>query len=178
MSNLAPQAFTAKIEIIGINPFVFLPEDVLRAVFAQAGKEKGKIPVKMKIDGHSFPQTLVKYSGAWRLYLNTPMRKAARKDVGDTAEFEIQFDPEPRVFPVPPKLETALQDNPEARRVFDRLAPSARLEIARYIASLKNEATIDRNVARAVGFLLGKERFVARDRPPLKTETRMEKTPE
>ena len=45
--------FKAKIEIIGVNPFVFLPEPVLHKVFVQAGKDKGKIPVKMKIDGHS-----------------------------------------------------------------------------------------------------------------------------
>lgn len=71
--------FKAKIEIIGVNPFVFLPEKVLQQIFAQAGKDKGKIPVRIKIDGHEFPQTLIKWSGAWRLYLNTPMRKAAKK---------------------------------------------------------------------------------------------------
>ena len=49
--------FKAKIEIIGVNPFIFLPERVLHKVFVQAGKDKGKIPVKMKIDGHEFPQT-------------------------------------------------------------------------------------------------------------------------
>jgi hypothetical protein len=84
--------FRAKIEIIGVNPFVFLPDRVLQEVFTQAGKSKGKIPVKMKIDGHEFVQTLIKWSGSWRLYLNTPMRKAARKDVGDVADFEIAYD--------------------------------------------------------------------------------------
>jgi hypothetical protein len=82
--------FTAKIEIIGINPFVFLPDQALKAVFKQAGKDKGKIPVKMKIDGHEFVQTLIRYSGHWRLYLNGPMRKAAGKDVGDKSESSIE----------------------------------------------------------------------------------------
>ncbi|MEI9935362.1 MAG: hypothetical protein WDM71_11065 [Ferruginibacter sp.] len=45
----------------------------------QAGKDKGHIPVKGKLDGHAFIQTLVKYSGKWRLYLNGPMRKASIK---------------------------------------------------------------------------------------------------
>ncbi len=65
-------SFKAKIEIIGINPFVFLPARVLKAIFIQAGKEKGPIPVRGTIDGHPYIQTLVMYSGAWRLYINGP----------------------------------------------------------------------------------------------------------
>jgi len=157
--------FKAKIEIIGVNPFVFLPERVLQEIFKQAGKNKGKIPVKMKIDGHEFTQTLIKWSGAWRLYLNTPMRKAAQKDVGDTAAFEIVYDPKDRTLPMHPKFEKALRENKEARKVFDSLRPSLQLEINRYFSFLKSEAAVDRNVTKAIEFLLGKGRFVARDKP-------------
>jgi Domain of unknown function (DUF1905)/Bacteriocin-protection, YdeI or OmpD-Associated len=157
--------FRAKIEIIGVNPFVFLAESVLNKVFIQAGKSKGKIPVKMKIDGHEFKQTLVKWKGAWRLYLNAPMRKAAQKDVGDTANFEIAYDPIKRVFPINPKFENALKENKQAKKVFDNLRPSLQLEINRYISRLKTEETIDRNVSRAIQFLLGNGRFVGRDKP-------------
>lgn len=157
--------FKAKIEIIGVNPFVFLPERVLKEVFKQAGKNKGKIPVKMKIDGHEFTQTLIKWSGAWRLYLNTPMRKAAKKDVGDVANFEIAYDPLERVVPMHPKFEKALLENKEAKKVFDGLRPSLQLEINRYFGFLKTESSVDRNVTRAIQFLLGNGRFVARDKP-------------
>ena len=157
--------FRAKIEIIGVNPFVFLPERVLKEVFKQAGKNKGKIPVKMKIDGHEFTQTLIKWSGAWRLYLNTPMRKAAKKDIGDVANFEIAYDPLERVVPMHPKFEKALLKNKEAKKVFDSLRPSLQLEINRYFGFLKTEPSVDRNVTRAIQFLLGKGRFVARDKP-------------
>jgi len=157
--------FKAKIEIIGVNPFVFLPERVLRKVFRQAGKDKGKIPVRMKIDGHEFPQTLIKWSGSWRLYLNTPMRKAANKDVGDVANFEIAYDPIERAVPMHPKFKQALLENKEAKQVFDSLRPSLQLEINRYFSFLKNEDSIDRNVTKAIQFLLGNGRFVARDKP-------------
>ena len=157
--------FKAKIEIIGVNPFVFLPDRVLHQIFAQAGKNKGKIPVKIKIDGHEFPQTLIKWSGSWRLYLNTPMRKAAQKDVGDIANFEIEYDPIARTVPVHPKFEKALQENKEAKKVFDSLRPSLQLEINRYFSFLKTESSIDRNVTKAIQFLLGNGRFVARDKP-------------
>ena len=148
-----------------MNPFVFLPDTVLDSIFKEANKDKGKIPVKIKIEGHEFIQTLIKYSGHWRLYLNTPMRRMAKKEVGDTANFEIAFDPEKRVIPMHPLLIQALKENPDAQKIFDSLRPSLQLEIVRYISFLKTKESIDKNVLRAVNFLLGKERFIGRDKP-------------
>ncbi|MCX2679196.1 YdeI/OmpD-associated family protein [Galbibacter sp. EGI 63066] len=158
-------SFSAKIGIIGINPFVFIPQAVLEKVFKDAGKSKGSIPVRMKIDDHEFTQTLVRYSGHWRLYLNTPMRKKAGKEVGDTAVFEIAFDPVERITPIHPKLALALDKNQKAKAVFDQLNPSLQKEIVKYISFLKTEKSIDKNVIRAINFLLGKERFIGRDKP-------------
>jgi hypothetical protein len=155
--------FNAKIEIIGINPYVLLPKKVLKDIFRQAGKDKGKIPVKMKIDGHEFNQTLIKYSGEWRLYLNTPMRKAANKDVGNSAIFHIAFDPSERKIPAHHKLLKALNENAEAKKAFDGLSPSRQLEINRYLHHLKAEESVDRNIIRTINFLLGKARFVGRN---------------
>ena len=52
--------FKAKIEIIGVNPFVFLPERVLHKVFVQARKDKGKIPVKTGHNKLLIPTTELK----------------------------------------------------------------------------------------------------------------------
>ena len=156
-------SFTAKIDIIGINPFVLIPEEVLAGVFEQAGKSKGAIPVIMTIDGHAFPQNLVKYAGEWRLYLNQPMRTAAGKEVGATATFTLEFDPSDRSIPMHPLLKKALKDNSAAKQQFEALPPSRQKEIVRYIASLKTEESVARNIERALGFLTGKERFVGRD---------------
>ena len=41
-------SFKARLVIIGVNPYVLLPQRVLQALFVQAGKDKGKIPVNMK----------------------------------------------------------------------------------------------------------------------------------
>lgn len=158
-----PKPFAAEIKIIGINPFVFVPEETLAYIFEQAGKNKGQLPVLMKIDGFEFKQTLVKYAGDWRLYLNTPMRKAAGKDVGDTATFEIEYDAEERLIDMNPKLEQALAGNKKAKAVFDSLAPYLQKEIVRYIANLKTEESVDKNIKKAIGFLLGEERFIGRD---------------
>ena len=119
----------------------------------------------MKIDGYAFTQTLIKYSGAWRLYLNTPMRKAAKKEVGDTAIFEVVYDPVSRAIAMHPKLKKAIAASKAAKNVFDGLRPSLQAEMVRYISHLKTEEKIIANVSKAINFLLGKEKFAGREKP-------------
>lgn len=157
--------FEAYIDIIGVNPFVLVPMPILSNIFQQAQKDKGAIQVRGTIDGHSYTQTLVRYSGKWRLYINTPMLKASKKKVGDTAEISIEFDPVERIIPMHPKLMAALANNAEAKQVFDFLRPSMQKEIVRYISFLKSEEAVDRNVERTMQFLVGKARFIGRDKP-------------
>lgn len=151
------EAFTAEVLIIGINPYVGVPEDVLNALFEQAGKSKGPIPVRGTLNGKRFLQTLVKYQGAWRLYLNTPMRQESGIDVGDDATVEIEFDSEPRIVPINPKFAHALSKNREARAAFEKLAPSRQKEILRYLNSMKTEESLVRNIEKVIQYLLGKK---------------------
>ena len=159
------KSFKAVIDIIGVNPFVFLPEEVLNAIFIQAKKDKEPIQVSGLIEGHRYIQTLVKFSGAWRLYINIPMLKASKKKVGEMVNIQIEFDPIERVIPMHPKLQKALEENIKARQVFESLSPSRKKEIVRYISFLKSEISVDRNIEIAIQFLLGNGRFVGRDRP-------------
>ncbi len=142
--------FKAEIYKIGINPVVDPPGDVLDVIFEQAGKSKGPIPVRGKLGDTAFIQTLVKYQGAWRLYVNGPMLRDSGLEVGDTASVDLEFDPERREVPVPPALEAALRKNAKAKAAFDKLPPSRRKEIFRYIASLRSATAIERNVARVL----------------------------
>lgn len=160
---MEPRSFSAIIRIIGVNPYVPPPRTVLSALFARSGKRKGPIPVQGTIDGHPFVQTLVKYAGRWRLYVNGPMMRATRRTVGERVEVRIDFDPRERTTPMPVALEAALRMNPRASEAFRALPPSRRKEIMRYIGRLKSTAAIERNVARAIGFLEGRERFAGRD---------------
>lgn len=73
--------------------------------------------------------------------------------------------PEDRSIPMHPKLKQALFANQQAKRVFDQLSSSRQKEIIRYISFLKTEESVERNISRAIGFLLEKERFVGRDSP-------------
>ena len=156
-------SFIAKIYIIGVNPYVKVPKTILDELFQQSGKSKGPIPVKGFLNGKPFVQTLVKYAGVWRLYLNTPMRKAAGIDVGDTADVKIAFDSRPRVIPMHPKLKAALAKNKKAAAAFNRLSPSRQKEITRYIHSLKTEESLQRNIIKVISHLKGNAVFAGRN---------------
>ena len=159
------EKFSAILEIIDGNPFVFLPVEILEKIFFQAGKNKGGIPVRGTINHQAFQQTLVKFRGDWRLYINMEMLKDSPRRIGETIELTLSFDPADRSIEPHPKLIAALNKNKKAKSVFESLSPSKQKEIVRYISFLKTEESIDRNVKRAIHFLLGKERFEGRDKP-------------
>jgi hypothetical protein len=157
--------FNSELKIIGVNPFVFLPDKILKSIFKQSGKDKGPIPVCGTINKNPYRQTLVKYSGDWRLYINTTMLKNSPKKIGEKVSVEIEFDPVPRKIKPHPKLVKAFKENQEAKKVFDKLPPSRQNEIVRYISNLKTERTLISNINRAINFLKGNERFVGREKP-------------
>lgn len=149
--------FTSKIYKIGINPVVDSPGEVLAAMFEQAGKSKGAIPVRVRLNGSEFVQTLVKYKGAWRLYINGGMLRSSGLRVGDIAAVEIEFDPRPREVPVPPKFAKVLRADKAAKAEFEGLSPSRQKEILRYLGSLKTEESLDRNIERTLKHLRGEK---------------------
>jgi hypothetical protein len=157
--------FKAEIQIIGINPFVSIPEKILKAILKEANKEKGPIPICGTVNDKPYKQTLVKYKGEWRLYINTTMLKDSPKHIGKIIHVTVKHDPELRVIEAPEKFLKALKANKKAKAVFDGLIPSMKLEIVRYLARLKTEEALDKNITRALNFLLGKERFIGRDKP-------------
>ncbi len=163
--TLASFKFKATIEIIGINPFVFVPEKILAAVFKQAGKDKGHIPITGTINDKPYKQTLVRFKDEWRLYINTTMLKDSPKRIGEIVELTVIFDPVDRTLTAHPRLKRALKENTPAKAVFDALPKSRQQEIIRYISHLKTEESIDRNIDKAIDFLCGKGRFVGRDKP-------------
>lgn len=143
-------SFSAKVYKLGINPCVDVPHDVLSKLQKQAGKTRGPISVRGKINGMEFRQTVVKYQGAWKLYLNTYMRQDAKVDVGDNVKIELEFDPNPRIVPVPDTLARALNKNKTAKAAWDKLPPSHRKEILSYLNSLKSKEALERNVQKVI----------------------------
>ncbi len=157
--------FIAEIKIIGINPYVSVPKSILNSLFEDAGKEKGPIQINGTINKKSYIQTLVKYAGEWRLYINTMMLVNSPKRIGEKIKITISFDPKERVIEMHPLLKDALEKNKTAKSVFEKLTPSRQKEIVRYISYLKTDEKIIFNVSKAIRFLLGEEKFAGREKP-------------
>lgn len=102
--------FTATLDIIGINPFVFVPDEILNEIFETSGKNKSPIPVKGTVNGKEFTQNLMKYLGEWRLYINLTMLKGSPKRIGELLEIFIEFDNSDRTISIHPDLEKAIQE--------------------------------------------------------------------
>lgn len=151
--------FTAKLEIIGINPFVFLPNEILNEIFEASRKDKSPIPVKGTVNGNEFRQNLMKYLGEWRLYINLSMLKDSPKRIGEMLEIFVEFDNSDRTISIHPDLEKAIKENPVALRNFENLIPSRRSGLIRYINNLKTEASIQRNIEKIIRHLTGETDF-------------------
>ncbi|WP_175623462.1 YdeI/OmpD-associated family protein [Chryseobacterium schmidteae] len=151
--------FTAKLEIVGINPFVFIPQEILNELFETSGKNKSPIPVKGTVNGKEFKQNLMKYLGEWRLYINLTMLKDSPKRIGEILEILIEFDDSDRTISIHPNLDKAIKENPVALQNFENLIPSRKSELIRYINNLKTEASIQRNIDKIILYLTGKTDF-------------------
>ncbi|MEN4762708.1 YdeI/OmpD-associated family protein [Chryseobacterium sp. C39-AII1] len=151
--------YTTQLQIIGINPFVFIPEEILNQIFEVSGKNKSPIPVKGTVNGKEFKQNLMKYLGEWRLYINLMMLKDSPKRIGETIDIFVEFDDAERTISIHPKLDQAIKESPEALANFESLIPSRKLELIRYINNLKTEASIQRNIEKIIRHLHGETDF-------------------
>jgi uncharacterized protein YdeI (YjbR/CyaY-like superfamily) len=146
---------SGRVRKIGVNPYVRVSPEIIGALQHAAGRTKGAFPVKIRINRKPFAATVVRYQGMWRLYLNTMMRKEAGVEAGDTVAIGIVFDHKPRIVPVPEAFAHAMAGNPRARDAFEKLTPSRRNEILRYLNSLKRAETIEKNIVKIMIILEG-----------------------
>jgi len=149
------QVFSAKVRIVDINPYVAIPDPVVHQLQRDARKEAGPIPVRGEVQGKRFATTAVRFRGLWRLYFNTQMRRAAGVEVGDRVRIEVRFDASPPVVRAPLALTSALAKNKTAREAYERLTPSHRKEILRYLNSLKRPESLERNIRKVIRELQG-----------------------
>jgi hypothetical protein len=153
------KSFTATLEIIGINPFVFVPEEILNTIFEKSGRNKSPIPVKGTVNGKEFKQNLMKYLGEWRLYVNLIMLKNSPKRIGEIIEVVLEYDASDRSISIHPQLEKAIKESSLATENFEKLIPSRKHELIRYINNLKTEASIQRNIEKIIRHLHGETDF-------------------
>ena len=151
------KSFSQVIIKVGINPCVIPPEDVLAHIFKQAKKRSGPIPVRGTINSAQYIQTLVKFAGFWRLYINGAMLKASKRRVNDVASITIEYDPSDRTVLPHAEFVKMLARDPRAITAFNALAPSRQKEINRYLNNIKTDSIRTKNIAKVMDHLVGKQ---------------------
>jgi len=162
-----PCGFAAEIRIRGINPFVLVAPSLIEKL--RPGWRKS-LPVLVRINGQPKDphrtNLMPAGDGSFYLYLNGTVRAAADASLGDKVRVELAYDENYRNGPrhsMPACLRRALKETPAAERNWTRLAPSRKKEVLRYLAQLKSQTAVERNVSRAVYVLSGNTgRFMAR----------------
>lgn len=128
---------------------------MVAALLAESGKKSAPVQVQVTLNGKGrFEANVVKYQGAYRLYLNTLMRREMGIAVGDMVQVEVAYDPAQRMPPMPDELRAAFSQNPHAKDKW-RLQPSSRRkEVLAYLNSLKSPASRKRNVDKVIRSLV------------------------
>jgi hypothetical protein len=160
--------FVAEIKILNANPFVYVSP--ARATSIKPGWRK-PLPVLVRINGQPKKKPwrinmMPIGGGDFYLYLHGDVRRASRTKVGDRVRVDVEFDSAYRngpMHPMPSWFRIALSRNARAKAAWNRLIPSRKKEILRYLSRLKSPEARARNVAKALNVLSGKGgRFMAR----------------
>ncbi|WP_248964570.1 YdeI/OmpD-associated family protein [Sphaerisporangium perillae] len=114
----------------------------------------GKRPkVRLTIAGHTFRNSVAPMNGTYMLGLNADVRQQTGVAAGDTIEIDLQLDTEPREVAVPADFAAALDREPAARNLFDRLSYSNRRAHVLSIDGAKTDATRQRRIDKSVATL-------------------------
>lgn len=136
--------------------YLSVPENITNKLFP--GNKKS-FRIKGKLDEFLMHQValLPMGDGNFILPVNATMRKAIRKQKGDSVKLEIEIDTKPPV--ISEELLICLNDEPGAYNSFKKLPPSHQQYYSRWIESAKTEATKAKRIALAVDTLLKQMNF-------------------
>jgi len=79
-------------------------------------------------------------------------------DTGAFVEVALERDDEPREPALPPALVLALRQSPKAQAEFRRMTTALRRQVVRYLAAVKQQATLERRIRKSVVRLEQKSR--------------------
>jgi hypothetical protein len=128
---------------------VVLDDDQVRLL----GGGRKTFPVRVTVNGHTFPGRLARMGGENLIGLSRAVREACGVKPGDEADVVIVPDDVPREVEVPDALAVALAADADARGAFDALSYTHRKEFARWVADAKRPQTRERRVAETLGML-------------------------
>lgn len=128
---------------------VYLPFDVFEAFGTRA-----RLAVKGTINGFPFRSSIFPMGpmggGKFYMVVNREMREGAKVKAGDTVEFVMEKDDEPRTIATPPDLLKALNAKKSVKALWDKMSYTHRKEYIGAIEEARKPETRARRIAKAV----------------------------
>lgn len=114
---------------------------------------RGRVPVRGTLGGASFRGSLFPMGGRHIFVVNRGLRAASGVRGGETVSVTMERDTEPRVVTPPADFARALDDNAEARAVWDKLSYTHRREHVEHVEGAKRPETRRRRIEKSIALL-------------------------
>ena len=115
-----------------------------------------RVPVCGTINGAAFRSTIFRMHGEQFMVVNRELRVKANAKAGDMVRVEIERDTAPRTVEVPADLLAALNENPAAKEIWERISYTHKKEFVAAIEEPKKPETRARRVKKTLAELLNK----------------------
>lgn len=100
-----------------------------------------RLRVRGEMNGVQFRTSLFADDAGFYLMVNRATQSSAGVACGDTVEFLVEPDLEPRPAELPDELAALLDDEPGLRSWYDALSESMRREIGKWVLGVKSEGS-------------------------------------
>jgi hypothetical protein len=125
-----------------------VPADVVESLGA------GKRPkVSATINGYTYRSSVATLDGAFMLSVSADVRAHAGIAAGDEVEIDLELDTAPREVTVPPDFAAALDQDAEAKQIFEKLSYSHQQQHVLAIEGAKTAETRQRRIVKALSLL-------------------------
>ncbi|MFT3911250.1 MAG: YdeI/OmpD-associated family protein [Ferruginibacter sp.] len=127
--------------------YILIPNKIAEKI--KPGNKKS-FRIKGKIDEFKIKSValLPMGGGDFIMPVNATMRKAIKKNNGASVTVEMEIDKAP--LKLSPGLMACLEDDPDSKSYFDKLAPSHQQYYSKWIESAKTDATKTKRIALCI----------------------------
>ncbi|RYU93212.1 DUF1905 domain-containing protein [Emticicia agri] len=107
-------------------------------------------PVKVTINGYTYPSTVAVMNGVFMLPVSAEVREKSGVSSGEIIEVSVVLDTQPRIIEVPADFQSALDKSEAAKQYFETLSNSNKKYFIGSIEQAKTAETRNRRIEKAI----------------------------
>ena len=109
-----------------------------------------RVPIKATINGADYRTTIFRMNGKYLVVVPKKFREEAGVKAREKITVSMEKDTEPRVIEPPEDLAKALNENPAAKEIWEKLSYTHKREYVMAIEDAKKEETRNRRIAKTI----------------------------